>query len=298
MPQPPWKPLLIQHLGTLNPPNFALATISSNAAPLNPPFCPPGAMHPPPPSIPSLVPRVRTMIYRGFFGTLPANPHTPLPNHNPPIMTSDMLTFTTDARMTKTGELTPDHTSGGDATRGTCGGAEVEMCFWMEEPQNQWRVRGRCYLLAEEDVDTSHEIQEELKKRMEFSPEGDKDQWSWKKEVQAHFANLAPAMRGSFSNPPPGTPVNVDLSQLENNTGGGEQLKKGTNVKNEDVLKMGGPEEIARRNMRVGVVVPEVVERVDLAADDKTARRWVWWFVGEQEGEGVKDGWKEIETFP
>ena len=123
------------------------------------------------------------MIYRGFAGTLPENAHNPLLNHNPRgVYESDMLTFTTDSRMTKAGELLlPDqHATGGNGP--------VEMCFWIEATQNQWRVRGRCYLLAQEDADASPAVTDVLQKRMkpttlQGGDEGRKN-WTWVKEVQ------------------------------------------------------------------------------------------------------------------
>ena len=100
-------------------------------------------------------------------------------------------------------------------------------------------------------------------------------------------------MRGSFANPPPAAPLDVDCSYM-----GVGKLRKGVRVADEDVLKSDGVEALARRNFRVGVVVPEVVERLDLAADDSKARRWVWWWVGDAEVEGAVEGWKGVETWP
>ncbi|KAF8246170.1 hypothetical protein K440DRAFT_371945 [Wilcoxina mikolae CBS 423.85] len=257
MPQPPWKPLILQHLTTLKPPTFSLATLSTNPLPTNPTFSP--TPSPPPLHHPALTPRVRTMIYRGFLGTLPENHHNPLISHNPRgVWESDMLTFTTDSRMCKTGELLPDHKSSGNATIGTSGGAEVEMCFWIEATQNQWRIRGRCYLLAEEDADVTPAITDVLKARLKPTGGSGRDMWTWKKEVQSHFGNMAPEMRGGFANPPPGTPLEVDLSRLGEESGGGDKLRKGVVVSNEDVLKPDGIEALARRNFRVGVVVPDM----------------------------------------
>jgi pyridoxamine 5'-phosphate oxidase len=107
-------------------------------------------------------------------------------------------------------------------------------------------------------------------------------------------------MRGGFANPPPGTPLGVDLSRLGDESGGGDKLRKGIIVSNEDVLNPDGVEALARKNFRVGVVVPDMVERVDLGLDDRKSRRWVWWWVGEgvdAEG-GVVEGWKGVETWP
>jgi pyridoxamine 5'-phosphate oxidase len=265
--QAPWKHLLQQHISHLKPPVFSLATLASQPQPN---FVPSTT------STPTPSPRVRTMIHRGFLGTLPENRHNPLSDHNPDVYESDLFTFTTDARTAKAGEL-----------GGPRGGAEVEQCFWVAETQNQWRVRGRCYLLAEHDADEAPEVTDLLMERMRQTPEWDrKEGWSWKKEVQAHFGNLAPGMRGSFANPPPGVP-------LEQKSEG----RKGVQVENQDVLNMGGEAETARKNFRLGVVVPEVVERVDLREDSGKSRRWVWWWVGEGKGEN-ESGWEGTETWP
>jgi pyridoxamine 5'-phosphate oxidase len=46
------------------------------------------------------------------------------------------------------------------------------------------------------------------------------------------------------------------------------------------------------------VIVPEVVERLDLAEDEGRARRWVYSKVGGEDAEGVVAGWKVEETWP
>jgi len=170
---------------------------------------------------------------------------------------------------------------------GTSAGEYVEAMFWFESTQNQWRMRGRTYLLAEDDVDETPAITDVLKRCLvpqgtgTSSGGGEKKEWTWKKEVQMHFANLTPALRGSFANPPPGTPVSP---------GDNEGVVKGAKIQNEDVMNKDGIAAAARRNFRVGVVVPEIVERLDLKEDDAKARRWVYW---------IEDGkWKVQETWP
>lgn len=307
MPAAPWKPLLQHHLTLIKPPVFSLATISSVSSPTNPTFSPPPTPLPSHTPLPAsaLTPRLRSMIYRGFLGSLPPNSHNPLAEHNPTdVFESECLTFTTDSRATKAGEFQTHHRGGGDAEVGTSGGGEVELCVWVagdtttgEDVQNQWRVRGRCYLLAERDVADSTAITNVLEGRMVPTGKPGRDQWEWKREVQRHWGNLAPAMRGSFANPPPGTPLSVPLDSLPVGKSGGPGLEKGKPVSNEEVLSTEGHAARARANFRVGVVVPEVVERVDLNADEKRARRWVWWRVDGQ-GEGIEAGWKGVETWP
>ena len=267
--------------------------ISITSSPYNPTF----AAAPPDAPAPPLAPRVRTLVFRGFLGALPESAHNPLLNHNPRgVLSSDCLTFTTDARMSKTGELLPNHRSGGNATVGTSGGAATELCFWCAATNNQWRVRGRCYLLADEDVDISPEITTVLERRLEPTGVPGRELWTWRREIQAHWGNLTPGMRGSFANPPPGTPLDVDLGSLGPESGGGAKLRKGVVVSDEKVLANEGIEMLARRNFRVGVVVPEMVERVDLGSEGE-ARRWVYWWVGGT-GEGIEAGWKGTETWP
>lgn len=210
--------------------------------------------------------------------------------------------------MTKTGEILPPHASGGNAEVKTAGGGYVEAMFWIAGDtttganlQNQWRVRGKCYLLAEEDVDDTKEVTRVLEKYMFPTGAAGSEKWSWKKEVQTHFGNMTPALRGSFANPPPGTPLGIPLSEIpERKSGGGGNLVKGSKISNENVMDKEGLAAIARRNMRVGVIVPEVVERLDLAEDDGKARRWVWWRVGEEEKnlEEEVNGWRMEETWP
>ncbi|KAI5849241.1 pyridoxamine 5'-phosphate oxidase-domain-containing protein [Tricharina praecox] len=196
-PQAPWAPLLQSHIAHLKPCTFTLATQSTAPSPtssLYPSPIPPPLHQPPPPS-----PRCRTLIHRGNLCRLPENTHNPLLHHNARVWDSDLPTFTTDARTSKV--------LGGDTT----GGQEVEACFWVAETQNQWRIRGRCFLLSEEEAVPPGEVTDRLRKREQGGGEGE---FSWRKEVQAHFGNLAPAMRGSFANPPPGAPLGSDVGGL------------------------------------------------------------------------------------
>ncbi|RPB04165.1 hypothetical protein L873DRAFT_1799627 [Choiromyces venosus 120613-1] len=284
MSNPPWKPLFLTHIETLKPPTFTLATTTTTPPshpslnPFHDPITPQPASH-------HLTPRCRIMIYRGFLTSLPPNPDNPLSSHNPPLYTSYLPTFTTDSRTTKTSELL--NTSKPGECIGTSAGEYVEAMFWFESTQNQWRMRGRTYLLAEEDVDDTPAVTEVLERYIvaqNTSPEVQerkKNEWTWKKEVQMHFANLTPSLRGSFANPPPGTPVSLS------DDGG---VIKGAKIQDEDVMNEDGIAAVARRNFRVGVIVPEIVERLDLEEDDAKARRWVYW---------IEDGeWKVQETWP
>ncbi|KAI5845266.1 pyridoxamine 5'-phosphate oxidase-domain-containing protein [Morchella snyderi] len=315
----PWKPLFQTHVSKITPPTFTLATLSTAppTSTTNPGFPSPSSSSSSTdaPSTPTFTPRCRTMIFRGFLASLPPNPHNPLPAHNPRIYTSDALTFTTDSRMAKTGDLrVPPASSsgggGGNAAVLSTGGAYVEALFWIagdtatgENIQNQWRVRGRCYLLAEADADEATAVTDVLRQCL-VPTAGDGEAaaaaWSWRREVQAHFANLAPALRGSFANPPPGSAVGVPLAGWDAGRAGGAagELVKGGKVPDGCVLDAEGHAARARANMRLGVIVPEVVERLDLAEDEGRARRWVYSKVGGEDGGDVVAGWKVEETWP
>lgn len=218
---PPWHALFSTHLSKHKSMTMSFASIDPSTA----------------------TPRVRTLICRGLLGSIPPNPHTPLPHHNPSCYTSALPTFTTDIRSQKPAELSANNS--------------VEVVFWIEETQNQWRLRGKCYLLSQDDTSAGGALEPWL---IDTGRDGDKKkEWGWKKEVEAHFANMAPAMRGSFISPVPGT---------ERMKGEQEGTKRGLSIKNEDVLSDDELVKGARKNFRVGVVVPEEVERLDLAAEE------------------------------
>lgn len=80
-------------------------------------------------------------------------------------------------------------------------------------------------------------------------------------------------MRGTFRNPPPGTPISQSP---------GEGLGLGQIVED---LEDG----VARENFRVLVIVPEEVDRVDLT-DPERGRRWDYRLEGRE--------WKERELWP
>lgn len=182
---------------------------------------------------------------------------------------------------------------------GTGGGGYVEACYWAKESMCQWRITGKCWLLASDDIEPDEAgesaqnsgtitVKAELGRYIRPSGhEQDKlEDWSWKKEIHMHFANLAPLMRGSFKGPDPGTPVS-------NGPGDGEKLgQPAGNLEDEPV---------ARRHFRVAVIAPEEVEMVDLS-DPAEARRTKWTLSTEAGGPGG-DGkplgeWNEIKLWP
>lgn len=176
------------------------------------------------------------------------------------------------------------------------GGGPVEALFWSVPTKHQWRLRGHAWVLAAGDLDSANAkvAKEAIQARMvssssSSSPPGkDGEEWSWEREINAHFGNLSPAMRGSFKNPSPGTPRATE-------PGRGEKL--GQTVGDELL-----GDELARKNFRVVVVVPETVELVDLK-DPEDQRRWLYTFVGagaeaKTPGGEVKGGWEVVELWP
>lgn len=176
------------------------------------------------------------------------------------------------------------------------GGGPVEAMFWAAETGTQWRIRGHAWVLSPGDVasETSpgaKAAREALLARMRktfLSGAGSEEEWSWEKEIAGHFGNLSPGMRGSFKNPCPGTP-------RANEPGRGEGL--GQKVGDELL-----DDEVAKKNFRVVVVVPDEVDLVDLH-DPADQRRWVYTFVGanakaKMPGGQVLGEWEKTEMWP
>lgn len=180
------------------------------------------------------------------------------------------------------------------------GGGPVEAMFWAAPTGTQWRIRGRAWVLAASDIalDSSEgakAARDALQARMRrhapdaSSNEGKEDKdWDWEREINAHFGNLSPGMRGSFKNPSPGTP-------RANAPKPGEGL--GQKV-GDELLE----DEVARRNFRVVVIVPEEVDLVNLK-DPADPRRWLYTYVGaggkaRKPGATVEGGWEVVELWP
>lgn len=281
----PWRSLFLEHVQGMASPEFTLATVrrvrsgsGSGSA--------------------TYAPRARTCIFRGLFAELPVNPKNEAELNPAGVYASDLLTFTTDARMDKLPELFGDGVED-DVVRGTTGGGgPVEATFWARQAAVQWRVRGRAYVLAPDvedgDNDRAAAVRALLRARMrkpgkEKEKENDKE-WSFAREITAHFGNLAPLMRGTFRNPPPGAPVALPV--------GDDRLAPGQEVS--DLA-----DEVARAHFRVVVVVPDEVDRADLS-DPRRGRRWLYTFVGpggrqrepSRPGGVVEDGWEIVEVWP
>lgn len=89
--------------------------------------------------------------------------------------------------------------------QGTGGGGPVEAAFWIKETMTQWRIKGEAFVVAE-DVEGEGEessgvrtVKSEVGRRMRVVREGGEKEWSWAKELTAHFGNLSPGMRGAWS---------------------------------------------------------------------------------------------------
>ena len=264
----PWKATFDSHLNKLgSAPEFCLATVNHEG-----------------------LPRVRTCIHRGFWASLPDNPHNKLPK-NPTVYDSDCPTFTTDARMCKVHDVFATGKGKGtleQSRAGTGGGGPVEAVYWVKEVMMQWRIKGQCWIIAADDVEREGEgdmqnsgtvtMKAVLQRYMHKT--GETGGWSWKREVENHFANLSPVMRGTFKNPPPGQP-------LKDGAGPGEQLGQKAGDLQEEAL--------ARTNFRVAVITPEEVEQLDLN-DPANNQRWVWTLGGN--GKHQVAEWKMVETWP
>lgn len=181
---------------------------------------------------------------------------------------------------------------------GTGGGGPVEAIYWVKDTMTQWRIRGKGWLVSADDVEDTKDAQNsgtvtvkaEVGRYMR--PKGDHEtqnsDWSWKTEVDNHFENLSPGMRGSFKNPPPGQPKANGKAEDE------ELGQKGGHL--EDDAQ-------ARKNFRVAIITPEEVERLDLS-DPEKAKRWLFTLSKEFGGPGGDENstpnkeWNEVETWP
>ncbi|RDA86777.1 hypothetical protein CP532_6363 [Ophiocordyceps camponoti-leonardi (nom. inval.)] len=245
----PWRAAFLSHVQQLDPPTFVLCTLGAQNSGV----------------------RGRTVIFRGMWAGLPVHPKNTA-RLNPEIYRTHLPTLTTDARMEKTPELMANDS--GNAQSG--GGNPVEAVFWMPEVQTQWRLRGRGYLIGPDiDTDAGASVRAALTPHMRRIAESSSESWSWSKELTAHFGNLGPLMRGSFRNPPPGSPLHEDQPPPE-------PLGLGQKVDNLD-------DDVARSNFRVVVIVPEEVDKLDLS-DPQRGRRWNYKDCG--------GSWKETELWP
>jgi pyridoxamine 5'-phosphate oxidase len=243
-------------------------------------------------SIP-VVPRARTCVLRGLWGTLPPNERN-MAARNPHVWESDCPVFTTDARMDKAAEILDTAAAPVAAIVGlgpaSGGGGPVEAVWWCADAGTQWRVRGTAWVLGPDVEGEGGEMARDvlmgrMRKVTDGTPTKERS-WSWRTEVTGHFGNLSPGMRGSFRNPPPGTPVAIPPSDGE-----------GLGQKVEDL-----EDELARTHFRVVVIVPTEVDQADLS-DSAHPRRWIYTYRGDsyqstQPGGEVIGEWEKVEVWP
>jgi pyridoxamine 5'-phosphate oxidase len=171
---PPWKKAVMEILqknlddGHKESLNFTLGTVK------------PG---------PNPRPAVRTVVFRGFVGeTREDKPPSKLPGGNPPAKSSLFL-VSTDTLMAKVGELEQSN-------------GAFEVCWWHAGTNQQIRFNGKAHIYRPNEKVEFPESQ--LKQYVSLQGEGE---WTWENERMRLWKAHKPAMRGSFRNPPPGTPL-------------------------------------------------------------------------------------------
>lgn len=194
-----------------------------------------------------------------------------------------MPTFTSDVRMQKVSQLFTSgsgHATKDEQMQGSGGGGPCEAVYWIKETQVQWRLKGEAFIVGpdiEDETESSgvRTVKSELGSRMRIVDESKQGDWSWSKELTAHFGNNSPGLRGSFKAPPPGRPTSEPYDE--------KNLALGTKVEDLD-------DPVARKNFRVVVIKPEEVEQLDLS-DPAKARRQVYIY----QADGT---WKQEERWP
>ncbi|OAX79266.1 hypothetical protein ACJ72_06415 [Emergomyces africanus] len=281
----PWRPRFQSHISKLSAPEFSLATIYRDSS---------GAV----------CPRVRTCIFRGFWAEIDLRETARKQlledegggtenGMNPNVYESDLLTFTTDVRMEKIAQIS----SSSDPYQGNGAGAggPIEAVFWVRETMTQWRIKGRAFIIGSDrhgasELESRENIRQWVRRR-DGSADEDAKRWSCDNEITAIFANLSPIMRGSFKNPPPGTPRSESPSD--------HSLQLGQKV--DDIH-----DPVARANFRVVVICPEEVETVDLTVpEDPKRMRWTLTKTGENDmnssearSEYNRSTWEMVELWP
>ncbi|KAL3459112.1 pyridoxamine 5'-phosphate oxidase-domain-containing protein [Aspergillus heterothallicus] len=272
----PWRTLFLSGLEKTSTTSLTLSTIAH--VPGKPP-----------------APRARTVEFRGFFPKPASSLHHSAIDAlkaqniglNPDVYESEMFSITTDKRMGKVGQINGDNGSGSGSSSGEGKGLEgdeaVEGVFWFAgDVQTQWRVRGKGVTIGGDEKEEGAR-RERILKRMRLREggeggEGELKGWEWERQVTTYFAAHAPAMRGSFKNPAPGTPRSQEPSNPEWKL----------NQKSEDLR-----DSAARENFRVLVILPDEVEKLDLS-NPEDVRRTNWTFVEDSDG----GKWQETELWP
>lgn len=159
-----------------------------------------------PPNSPTpYVPRARYCIFRGLWAELPENKHNEAPI-NTSVYESEMPTFTTDVRMEKVGQIfssSAGHADSDELVQGSGGGGPIEAVWWVKDEgiMTQWRFKGSAFIVGpdiEADTQSSgvRTVKSELGSRMRCVQPGKEGDWSWQKELDGHFGNNSPGIRG------------------------------------------------------------------------------------------------------
>ena len=93
------------------------------------------------------------------------------------------------------------HASKEEQTQGCGGGGPCEAVFWVKETGTQWRFKGTGFVVGpdvEEGTSGVRTLKSEVGRRMKIVDEKGHEggEWSWGKELTAHFGNCSPGMRG------------------------------------------------------------------------------------------------------
>jgi pyridoxamine 5'-phosphate oxidase len=133
-------------------------------------------------------PAVRTVGFRGFIGEPKDDKPDKLPGGNPPAQSS-LILMSTDTLMSKVEEIEQT-------------GGVYEVCWWHSGTNQQIRFSGTAHLLRRNAKIEFPETQ--LKQYILVKGSGE---WSWEAERERMWKAHKPGLRGSFRNPPPGSPL-------------------------------------------------------------------------------------------
>lgn len=112
---------------------------------------------------------------------------------------------------------------------------DFELAWWFAPSGDQFRIKGRAYVLGRPDHPTTKTFLSEHGQRL--APPGlqKDDEFNWEDERKRIFEKISPPIRASFLRPIPGTP----LKESERKDGGGGDYDPSTWP---EELKMDGDE--------------------------------------------------------
>ena len=79
----------------------------------------------------------------------------------------------------------------------------MEAAFWIKDTGTQWRIKGEAFVVGR-DIDEGESsgvrtVKSEVGRRMRRTDgDGSEKDWSWARELTAHFGNCSPGMRGKL----------------------------------------------------------------------------------------------------